>query len=156
MPSLMSFGPSATFALNLDRMLFWSLGVGVTQDRLDQTFQLTLQVSYPPTVAGVDPSMFRGVLARLDVPMAQTQAALQRVADVALRAGSLVTDIERTTEAFQLFKNQDKVKEADVVACIEEAKTFLRAYWDLRGWLEESAPAAQKIQLGKYLVRYLP
>jgi hypothetical protein len=129
MALLVSSVPGSTTGVPLSQNAFWRLQLGVAA--VEQTPALSLAVRYPP---GGPADII--ALARSPVPVAQSPDEVQRIADVGLLGGSLDRDLERITEAYQMFKNNPRTPSG---AALEEAinggHAIVRAYWGVRDWL---------------------
>lgn len=130
MASIISLERGQTTCFNMPTLPLWRMMIGVTMQGQVPCFSLMLR--YPP---GSPQEQI--ALARVACPVTEDAHALQRVADVALDGGTLDADQERTREAFNLFKNNDRLKGDVLEQCIEDSFKILSAYWTIRNWVIE-------------------
>lgn len=153
MPSLLVLAKGSTTGVTLQSNAFWRLAIGATvtikDDRELPWFSLIL--IYPSSVSQTGTGQI--VLARMSVPIAANGAEMEKVTSVALSGGSFESDVLRTTEAFNMFKNDSRVKGDTVAVCAREAGEVLRAYWALRNWLDAGAKTEETIECGDYRIR---
>lgn len=107
------------------------MGVGWTGRRESPTYCLALQVDF-----GDGPT----TLAQVTVPFAQDAESVSRVANAALKGGTLDEDLARTSEAFKLFQNDAKLKGSVLEDTAKEASELIKAYWKIRSELEQGGP----------------
>jgi hypothetical protein len=81
------------------------------------------------------------VIAAAPIEFAPDTSSVQRVADVALDAGTREGDCQRTVEAMTLFRNLDRLREESLDAATQACVGIVQAYWVIAEWM--SAPAEQ-------------
>jgi len=141
MPSLLALGPGNITGVDLSANSFWRVTLSALQT--GSTINMVLSLIYPP-VAGQHPDFSRIALARCQVPFAETVEAVTRVANTAMGGESFELDRIRLEEGFNLFKNGGRIKEELMLAVIEDAKSLLRTYWNIREWVENGCKDEQK------------
>ncbi len=144
MPRIVSIQPDAVSSADLGHYAY-RLDIGVTMWRNTPAFSLVYR--YPPGSAGTyrpTDGQFHSFasgavlsLARVKIGIAETTDALQRIVDVCLDEGDLDKNIERMTEAYQLFRNEPRLREDRLEAAISESAEILRLFWELRRWMQE-------------------
>lgn len=75
-------------------------------------------------------------LARAQAQIAASTEELQRVVEVSLDGGTREKDIERMTEAYQLFRNAAKTRIELLDLCAKDSAEIIKAYWSVREWVE--------------------
>lgn len=151
MPAIMSFGPGNVTGIDLQSNAFWRLTLdGVTAE------EMGIVVIYPPSGTH-DPRMPypRIALARMPVSIATNKEEIDSVARASLVSGTLDGDIQRATEAMNLFKMHARTKEAAFVQALENALALVRTYWQIRTWLENPVDAVT-FDIGAYKVQCRP
>lgn len=151
MPRVVSLQPNAVTAADLGYFAY-KIDLGVTTLRNVPAFSLVYR--YPPTPVGVfrpdgpwqsfyDAAVL--VLARIPVSVAADVAALQPVVAVSLDGGSLDADIARMHEAYQLFKNEPKIRTDYLEEAINDSDEVLKGYWSLRDWMKTGMTERKEI-----------
>lgn len=141
MPRIVSLQPGATSSADLGHVAY-QFELGATGWRNIPSFSLLYRYPFytaPGTFrADGQPWLFSTstlTLARVQVPIAESLEALTRVTEVSLDGGSLEADVARMTEAYQLFKNDNRVRADRLDEAIKASAVVVQAYWSLRQWL---------------------
>lgn len=157
MAEIISVQKEGTTGFNLGHLSFWRLKIDTTAKVISAPQQadsaerqpqvkiipcFSLVMRYPPGDAS---SMV--ALVRCTIPIATSLEELQRVTSVATQGGTLDTDVLRMTEGFNLFKNHENLKGNALEKCIEDAKMILKAYWDVRLWVEDGCRQEKVIDI---------
>jgi hypothetical protein len=153
MPAIWTFGPSNVTGIDLGANAFWRLALGAVHAQ--SVPWLSLNLIYPPA-AGQTIQQTQISLARSGVSLTDKVEDVLRIADVSVSMGSQERDRERMTEAFNLFKNNGKVRQETLEADLKGALTILDAYWDIRSWLFEGATDVKDLPVGSYLIKLRP
>lgn len=148
MPKILSLEKGQTTEFNLSSLAFWRLGMGVTGYR--GTPCLGLMLRYPP---GSPENQV--CLAKVKCTIAESAEEVQRVAAVALDGGTLDLDQDRAKEAFNLFKNNPKIKGDVLERTIEEAYELIKAYWIIRLWAQEGYRQDKKLTVDQDTTLFL-
>jgi len=144
---IMSFGPAGTIGLELGQNWCWRLSLGASVDPHTRVVYFILAGTYTPPDYGLAQVAFNRVaLARTAIPVASQVEEVQRVADVVLQGGNPETDQSRLTEAFNMFRNNPRVKGDMLATCVGDAAKVLQAYWQVREWLESGATERRTIE----------
>ncbi len=86
--------------------------------------------------ASVDLRPFSSVaLIRVPVNFAESAEELTKVATAANDSESEELALMRTVEAFNLFRNNTRIKATAVEPVAEEAKALVKAVWSVREWM---------------------
>lgn len=138
--NITSFRLGSVTRLNTDLMpaVRFLMGTGWTGAQESPTYTIALQVN-----DGGGPS----TLCEVTVPFAESVAAVERVAKVALQGGTKDRDIERMSEAFKLFANNPKLKGDILESTIGEAAKLIEVYWAIRLRLDGQSSGEQRFEL---------
>lgn len=153
MPAVWTFGPENITGIDLSANAFWRLQLGATWAA--EVPWLSLVMIYPPA-PGQTTMQTRIVLARTSVPVTGKQEDVERVAQVSVSSGSLDRDLERMTEAFNLFKNSPRIKTDMLESSLRDASEILKAYWRVREWLEAGGKEQVLIDVPPYRIMLRP
>jgi hypothetical protein len=133
MAKILSMQLGSVTSVQLDVLAFYRLQLGAVRGVLpnDTVPHLGLTLRYPP--GSPQESI---ALCRLPVPAAADLANLERVSAVMLAGGTLDRDLDRTREAFQLFKNNPQCKGTALEDSLTVGVSLVEAYWKCRLWVE--------------------
>ncbi len=163
MPRVVSLQPDAIAAADLGHFAY-KLDLGVTTWQNVPAFSLLFR--YPPGVAGLirpQDGQFMSfapmailVLARVGASVAESVEELQPVTNVSLHGGTAEKDVARMTEAYQLFRNNARVRGDDLDSSIKDSAEIIRAYWSLREWMRAGMLEKTEIQAASTTLVCLP
>lgn len=150
MPAIWTFGPQNTTGIDLSANAFWRLSLSaVTSHEMPW---LALVAIYPPA-PGQTIQQTQIVLARCGINVASKIEDVFRIAEVALSSGTMDGDIKRMTESFNLFKNDQRVKQEILDICVRDATEIVKAYWAVRDWLMAGATESKEIDVPPYRIK---
>lgn len=152
MPRIVSLQPNAVAVADLGYFAY-KIDVGVTSFKNVPAFSLVYR--YPPNPIGLyrpADSEWVGLaeaavitLARVQISVAEDANALRRVTEVSLDGGSLDTDLARMHEAYQLFKNDPKIRIDKLEEAINDSDEVVKGYWLLREWMKTGMAERKEI-----------
>lgn len=149
MPRVVSLHPGGVTTVDLGHFAY-RIDLGVVPMRDVSCFSLVYR--YPPNTTALMrfdgtqiPLSAMMALARVPAPVAESMEALQKVVEVSLDGGSLDADIERMTEAYQLFRNSPRVRVEALDGCVKDSVEVLKAYWALREWMRSGMKEPQEV-----------
>jgi energy-coupling factor transporter ATP-binding protein EcfA2 len=150
MPAIWTFGPDNTTGIDLSANAFWRLVLGATGGG-NRPLWLTLALIYPPA-PGQTILNTQITLARSPISVTDKTDDVLRLAEVSVSMGSLEKDRERMTEAFNLFKNNPRVRQDVLDGDLKGALEILDAYWSVRDWLFVGAAESKQLAVGSYVL----
>ena len=150
MPRIVALRPHSVAGVNLGHVTY-QLSLGASSLNNGACFSLLFRYPPPPPVFRVDGEIFwppvpATPLVQVPISLAQNEAEVERACTAAREGISEDISIRRVTEAFELFKNRPtRVSNDTVQRCVEDAAEVIRAYWQLRAWLQTGMTAKQEI-----------
>jgi hypothetical protein len=153
MPRAVALLPGAIAVADLGHFVY-RLELAATMSRDVPSFSLVYR--YPPNpVALMQPdgrviplgNFGMITLARAPAQIAATVEELQRVVEVSLDGGTRDKDIERMTEAYQLFRNSPKTRAEVLDLCVKDSAEIIKAYWSVREWIETGMKEATTLDV---------
>lgn len=163
MPRLAAFRPGhLAVVVELGVLPYYQVLFGATT--WDRTPCFALQVMYPPSpLALMRPDgvpfplteFARVTLLRLPVHFSTEAGEVDKIAKAGNDSATIDEALSRVPEAFNLFKNNPRVKADEVERVGKDAAELVKVGWDLRMWLLGSAEPPQRKQwdvLGATLV----
>lgn len=162
MPRIVSLQPDAVAAADLGHFAY-KIDIGVTLWHNVPAFSLLYR--YPPGNSGAfrhdgafmsfSPGSIL-VLARVAAKIAESVEELQPVADTSLVLGEVEKDIARMTEAYQLFRNNPRLRADDLDSTVKESAQVIRGYWSLRDWMRSGMEEKKEIVVASTTMVCLP
>lgn len=116
--------------------------IQVNTNQVDFFFGIVF--AYPPAEIQLAPYSVMS-LVRAHITVAVEPNELTPIVKVALDGGSLDADKERTAEAFNMFKNKQRIKQAALDADIESAQEIIGVYWEIQDWIAEGMTEQKEI-----------
>ena len=159
MPRLIALRRGSIVGADLGNVTY-QIGLGATilqADRDEPVFCFSLLYRYPPNPA----ALYRPADSALDVrpaasttllqvpiSLAESAEELERITAVSVGHQDKDQDLARMTEAFNLMNNRSRsIAKETLQACVRDAHEVVKAYYQLRQWIEEGAVKLQTIKI---------
>jgi hypothetical protein len=154
-PKLLAGRPGAPIAAVDLSAPVWQLRFAATA--WDGTPCFSLVYSYPPSqlvaFRPADSAMLElssyafATLLRVPVQFAENTNDMNKVVQAANDSETEEIALQRTTEAFTLFRNNARIRAQDVEATAKEACEVVKVAWSIRLWLFDGAAEAKTWEL---------
>lgn len=158
MPRLIALRRGSIAGADLGNVTY-QIGLGATSivGEHESTYCFSLIYRYPPSTtlvyrpADSQPHVIPpGTTTLLQIPISLAESAeeLERIAAVSVGNQDKEQDLARMTEAFNLMNNRSRsIAKETLQACVRDAHEVVKAYYQLRQWLEEGATKLQTIKI---------
>ncbi len=138
----------------------YQIGLGATavlQGERDPLYCFSLLYRYPPATTmqfrPADSFLYvtppgSTTLIQVPISLAESLEELERIAAVSVGNQDPDTDLARMTEAFNLMNNRSRaISKEQLQACIRDAHEVVKAYYQLRQWLEAGATKLETVKV---------